>query len=397
MDLWCLISGLHLTAVIKYLAAAVWWKHHIIKTESAELQQRASCCFAKSTLLLRHISRAKATSRQTLPITCRSAQLLADTLTHIYTQVYLFQAFQPVSTELHNQRAVLFPQRSRIVCTHMMSCITVINHVEEITISTRQLQRAVARSNWILLIFPLLPLLPPESRLLLRQTNLEGWGNAIRRERRGENTLVWVLILNQTLMIIQSKLVPLFTVSNYCLYCQVVTKARVDLWTVQDVAAFCRKNKNLRLPLHCWPACQLQSMANIWGWVGGWGGSECTFFFSVFFCLRVTACSLYIHKTIIFTLFSLYLEVNGCQETNEAARNSCTSTRRLPCDAEGGIKQQTSALLTGRGEKCFCFDKPTQTNRHALELAVTSTAHNPRLIFTFSPVSLRQLVSHVSH
>lgn len=281
MDLWCLISGLHLTAVIKYLAAAVWWKHHIIKTESAELQQRASCCFAKSTLLLRHISRAKATSRQTLPITCRSAQLLADTLTHIYTQVYLFQAFQPVSTELHNQRAVLFPQRSRIVCTHTMSCITVINHVEEITISTRQLQRAVARSNWILLIFPLLPLLPPESRLLLRQTNLEGWGNAIRRERRGENTLVWVLILNQTLMIIQSKLVPLFTVSNYCLYCQVVTKARVDLWTVQDVAAFCRKNKNLRLPLHCWPACQLQSMANIWGWVGG-GALNALFFFSFF-------------------------------------------------------------------------------------------------------------------
>lgn len=204
------------------------------------------------------------------------------TLTHIYTQVYLFQAFQPVSTELHNQRAVLFPQRSRIVCTHTMSCITVINHVEEITISTRQLQRAVARSNWILLIFPLLPLLPPESRLLLRQTNLEGWGNAIRRERRGENTLVWVLILNQTLMIIQSKRVPLFTVSNYCLYCQVVTKARVDLWTVQDVAAFCRKNKNLRLPLHCWPACQLQSMANIWGWVGG-GALNALFFFQVFF------------------------------------------------------------------------------------------------------------------
>lgn len=67
------------------------------------------------------------------------------------------------------------------------------------------------------------------------------------------------------------------------------------------------------------------------------------------FCFRVTACSLYIHETIIFTLFSLYLEVNGCQETNEAARNSCTSTRRLPCDAEGGIKQQTSALLAGRG------------------------------------------------
>lgn len=277
MDLWCLISGLHLTAVIKYLAAAVWWKHHIIKTESAELQQRASCCFAKSTLLLRRISGQKPPPVKLYPL---HAALHSSWQTHAHTQVYLFQAFQPVSTELHNQRAVLFPQRSRIVCTHTMSCITVINHVEEITISTRQLQRAVARSNWILLIFPLLPLLPPESRLLLRQTNLEGWGNAIRRERRGENTLVWVLILNQTLMIIQSKLVPLFTVSHYCLYCQVVTKARVDLWTVQDVAAFCRKNKNLRLPLHCWPACQLQSTANIRGWVGGlW----MHFFFQVFF------------------------------------------------------------------------------------------------------------------
>lgn len=211
MDLWCLISGLHLTAVIKYLAAAVWWKHHIIKTESAELQQRASCCFAKSPLLLR-ISPGKSPLPSNfthyMPLCTAPGR---HTLTHIYTQVYLFQAFQPVSTELHNQRAVLFPQRSRIVCTHTMSCITVINHVEEITISTRQLQRAVARSNWILLIFPLLPLLPPESRLLLRQTNLEGWGNAIRRERRGGNTLVWVLILNQTLMIIQSKLVPLFS------------------------------------------------------------------------------------------------------------------------------------------------------------------------------------------
>lgn len=202
------------------------------------------------------------------------------TLTHIYTQVYLFQAFQPVSTELHNQRAVLFPQRSRIVCTHTMSCITVINHVEEITISTRQLQRAVARSNWILLIFPLLPLLPPESRLLLRQTNLEGWGNAIRRERRGENTLVWVLILNQTLMIIHSKLVPLFTVSHYCLYCQVVTKARVDLWTVQDVAAFCRKNKIYVCPYIVGPLVS-SNQRPIFG--GGWGGSECTFFFFRFF------------------------------------------------------------------------------------------------------------------
>lgn len=41
----------------------------------------------------------------------------------------------------------LFPQQSRIVCTHTASCITAINHVGEITISTRQLQRAAERSN----------------------------------------------------------------------------------------------------------------------------------------------------------------------------------------------------------------------------------------------------------
>lgn len=54
----------------------------------------------------------------------------------------------------------------------------------------------------------------------------------------------------------------------------------------------------------------------------------------------------------------------------------------------------------GGGKNVFALTNPprrTHTLRHALELAVTSTAHNPRLIFAFSPVSLRQLVSHVSH
>ncbi len=115
---------------------------------------------------------------------CTASGILSHTRAHIYTQVCLFQAFQPVSSELHNQRAVLFPQQSRIVCTHTTSCITAINHVEEITISTRQLQRAVERSNWILLIFPPLLLLGPESRLLLRQTNLEGRGKAIKKDER---------------------------------------------------------------------------------------------------------------------------------------------------------------------------------------------------------------------
>lgn len=72
------------------------------------------------------------------------------------------------------------------------------------------------------------------------------------------------------------------------------------------------------------------------------------FFLFVFkmFCFRLTAPSLHIHKTIISTLFfPFYLEVNGCQETNEAARNSCTST--LQCDAEGG-KHRRSTPRGGR-------------------------------------------------
>lgn len=41
-------------------------------------------------------------------------------------------------------------------------------------------------------------------------------------------------------------------------------------------------------------------------------------FLWVFLRFRLTACSLCIHKTVIFTLFCLYLEVNACQGTNEA-------------------------------------------------------------------------------
>lgn len=101
----------------------------------------------------------------------------------VFTKVCRLGTFQPVSFELRNQRAVLFPQQSRIVCTHTTSCITAINHVVEITISTRQLQRAVERSNWILLIFPPLLLLGPGVESL-RQTNLEGWGKAIKRRAK---------------------------------------------------------------------------------------------------------------------------------------------------------------------------------------------------------------------
>lgn len=86
--------------------------------------------------------------------------------------------------------------------------------------------------------------------------------------------------------------------------------------------------EKLHMSLYCEPDCQFQSMPGSQGHL-----KTCSIY-----CFRLTARSLRIQKTIIFMLFFLYLEVNGCQETNEAARNSCTSTRRLPCDAEGGIK-----------------------------------------------------------
>lgn len=35
-------------------------------------------------------------------------------------------------------------------------------------------------------------------------------------------------------------------------------------------------------------------------------------------------------------------------------------------------------------KKSFCFDEHTHSHTHIYELAVTYTAHNPRLIFAFS-------------
>lgn len=169
--------------MIKHLPVAAWWKHHIIKTESAELQQRAGRCFAKSTLLFNGVSPGKAPLWSNFsPSHATLHSPLALFHTHLYThRCVCSRRFSQSATGLRNQRAALFPQQSRIVCTHTTSCITAINHVGEITISTRQLQRAVERSNWILLIFPPLLLLGPESRLLLRRTNLEGRGKAIKK------------------------------------------------------------------------------------------------------------------------------------------------------------------------------------------------------------------------
>lgn len=75
-------------------------------------------------------------------------------------------------------------------------------------------------------------------------------------------------------------------------------------------------------------------------------------------------------------------------EANNGIRNSCTSTRQLPRDAEGGIKQPTSRFLSDAGGGGG--DESTH------DLAVTYTIQDSFSQFPTS-VSLRQLVSHVSH
>lgn len=66
--------------------------------------------------------------------------------------------------------------------------------------------------------------------------------------------------------------------------------------------------KNSHLPLVSTPGCQFQSMGDSRGPLNA--------LFS--FCFRVTACSLHIQKTIIFTPLFLYLKVNGCRRQTTA-------------------------------------------------------------------------------
>lgn len=151
MDLWCLISGLHLTAVIKYLAAAVWWKHHIIKTESAELQQRASCCFAKSTLLLRHISGQKPPPVKLYPLHAAlhsSWQTRSRTFTHRCICSRHFSQSAPSSITRgrcysHNGLASSALTRCPVLLSSIMSRKLQFPHV-----SYRELWHALIEYSW---------------------------------------------------------------------------------------------------------------------------------------------------------------------------------------------------------------------------------------------------------
>lgn len=133
---------------------------------------------------------------------------------------------------------------------------------------------------------------------------------------------------------------------------------------------------SLRPPFDCTPACQFRSTADRCRPLN----ARCTF------CFRLTARSLRIQKAVIFTPPLLYLEVNGCQETNEAAHNSCASSRRLLRDGEGGVKH------AGRERHSFALTSArTHTNLLSLSSGLGWAISQSRfsLAYYISTYSLR--------
>lgn len=170
----------------------------------------------------------------------------------------------------------------------------------------------------------------PDLRLLLRR---EGRGKAIKNEA-AYTVSREIADPRSNLPFIKSKHVPLFAarliVSIVNLYAG--TKGCMDP---------CVRPATARPPVNSdqWPIVN----------------ARCTF------CFRLTARSLRIQKAVIFTPSLLYLEVNGCQETNEAARNSCASSRRRGwCEARGERKT------------FFCFDERSHTHTHTNLLSLPS-------------------------
>lgn len=145
--------------------------------------------------------------------------------------------------------------------------------------------------------------------------------------------------------------------------------------------------KNSHLPLVSTPGCQFQSMADSRGPLNA--------LFS--FCFRLTACSLHIQRAIIFTPLFLYLEVNGCLKQTTAFATAAHQPgsfhvmQRVALSSQHLAScQRLAGRLAGKGGGGFCFDESTH------DLAVTYTIQDSFSQFPTS-VSLRQLVSHVSH
>jgi len=80
-----------------------------------------------------------------------------------------------------------------------------------------------------------------------------------------------------------------------------------------------------------------------------------------------------VHYAFVFLPLSLYLAVNGCRGTNEAASNSCTSSGRRGW--HWGAKHPRFVP----GEQ---IDNPFAFSAHTHELAVTDS---PQRVFFFSP------------
>lgn len=137
--------------------------------------------------------------------------------------------------------------------------------------------------------------------------------------------------------------------------------------------------KNSHLPLVSTPGCQFQSMADSRGPLNA--------LFS--FCFRLTACSLHIQSAIIFTPLFLYLEVNGCLKQTTAFATAAHQAGSFHVMQRVALSSQHLAPCQRLGGE-FCFDESTH------DLAVTYTIQDSFSQFPTS-VSLRQLVSHVSH
>lgn len=282
VDLWCLISSLHLTAMIKHLVVAARWKHHIIKTQSTELQQRVVRQFAKSTLLFTPYLQAKPPSDQTFSITCHSAQLLACFSTHTPTHIYThrcvcsrrFSQSAPSSITRgrcysHNSLASSALTRRPVLLPSIMARKLQFPHV-----SYRELWSALIEYSWY---FPRYCYWGPESILLLRQTKLEGRSKAIKEEE-GEKKHEW-----STHSAVRS-LIPIQTIwlSNlnmphslpFYFFCPQYEIMSINKGPYGSVGCQSHPEK-LHMLLHCTPGCQFESMGDSRGPLN----TRCTFLF----------------------------------------------------------------------------------------------------------------------
>lgn len=183
-------------------------------------------------------------------------------------------------------------------------------------------------------ISPAAVIVAPELRLLPRRTNLEGRGKAIKRDASGCPSSH--VPFQTSRLSVQPAYCLLF--SRDCLQCRTVSGQQRAVWICPSCPG--EEKKKTKQNSICPSTAHSAVNSNQWPIVAGLR------IHAVLFVPGLTARSLRIQRAVIFPPPFLYLEVNGCQGTNEAARNSCTSAGRLPRDAEGGIKQRAARFLS---------------------------------------------------